>query len=237
MTTLSARRLPSMTHRMRLDRTQVLSTFHEVKASAPAGASGAGRLSGLGIGIAGERHASRRRTCMEEAHMNEPHGHDPRVGPQAADYLRQHGLVVVTAESCTAGLIAATLAEASGAGQVLESAFVVYDPKAKRRCLGVPAEVLAQHNLTSEPVARAMAQGALTRSDADMAIANTGVADGADPAIAAGTQCFAWLFRRGERVDAFSETRVFPGERNAVRDASARYALERIPHYHGQLTP
>lgn len=156
---------------------------------------------------------------------------------RAAQYLARHGLVVVTAESCTAGLIAATLAEVPGAGQVLEAAFVVYDPKAKRRCLGVPAEVLAQNNLTSEPVAQAMARGALGCSDAQLAIANTGVADDSDPDIPAGTQCFAWLFRHGEAVQAFSETRVFAGDRNAVREAAARHALARIAHYHGRLQP
>ena len=159
---------------------------------------------------------------------------EPQAGEQAAKYLVEHGLVVVTAEPCTAGLIAATLADAPGAGQVLESAFVVYDPKAKRRCLGVPAEVLAQNNLTSEPVALAMARGALAHSDAHLAIANTGVADDSDPDIRAGTQCFAWLFRQGDAVQAFSETRVFEGDRNRIREASACYALSRIAHYHAQ---
>ena len=65
-------------------------------------------------------------------------------------YLKAHSLVVVTAESCTAGLIASRLAAAPGAGEVLECAFVVYDPKAKHRCLGVPAEILERNNLTSE---------------------------------------------------------------------------------------
>lgn len=167
-----------------------------------------------------------------------PQDHRPgQAGEQAARYLAEHGLVVVTAESCTAGLIAATLAEVPGAGQVLESAFVVYDPKAKRRCLHVPAEVLEHHNLTSEPVALAMARGALGCSDATLAIANTGVADDSDPAIAAGTQCFAWLFRQGEAVQEFSETRVFAGARNQVREAAAAHALARIAHYHGQLQP
>ena len=58
------------------------------------------------------------------------------AGQAAAQYLREQGLVLATAESCTAGLIASRLASAQGAGQVLESAFVVYDPKAKHRhCL------------------------------------------------------------------------------------------------------
>jgi nicotinamide-nucleotide amidase len=153
---------------------------------------------------------------------------------QTVDYLKRHSLVVVTAESCTAGLIASRLAASPGAGEVLECAFVVYDPKAKRRCLGVPAEVLRKYNLTSEPVALEMARGALRHSDAGVAVSNTGVADDADPGIAPGTQCYAWVFREGRRTRAYTETRVFEGDRNQIREASADYALARIAHYHGR---
>jgi nicotinamide-nucleotide amidase len=157
------------------------------------------------------------------------------VARETADYLRRHELVIVTAESCTAGLVAARLAEAPGAGKVLEAAFVVYDPGAKQRCLGVPAELLDRCNLTSEPVAVAMATGALRNSDAGLAIANTGVADDTDPAIPAGTQCFAWVFRQAGEPRAFSETRVFDGDRNEIRRAAAEHALRRVPHYHAML--
>ena len=152
---------------------------------------------------------------------------------RTVEYLKAHELVVVTAESCTAGLIASRLAAAPGAGEVLECAFVVYDPKAKQRCLGVPADVLERYNLTSEPVALAMARGALRNSDATVAVSNTGVADDSDPDVAAGTQCYAWLFRDGGGTPReFTETRVFKGERNEIREGSADYALDRIPHYH-----
>jgi nicotinamide-nucleotide amidase len=162
-------------------------------------------------------------------------GNDPAPGHrQTVEYLKRRALVVVTAESCTAGLIASRLAAAPGAGEVLECAFVVYDPKAKRRCLGVPAEVLERHNLTSEPVALEMARGALRHSDAGVAVANTGVADDSDPGIAAGTQCYAWVFRDARGLHEFTETRVFDGERNQIREASADYALSRIAHYHAQ---
>lgn len=162
---------------------------------------------------------------------NHPQGADH--GP-TVDYLKQHGIVVVTAESCTAGLIASRLAGAPGAGEVLECAFVVYDPKAKRRCLDVPAEVLLHNNLTSEAVALEMARGALRHSDATLAVSNTGVADGSDPEVEAGTQCYAWVFRGAHSVRAYTETRVFQGERNQVREDSADYALSRIAHYHAR---
>ena len=153
---------------------------------------------------------------------------------QTVAYLKAHSLVVVTAESCTAGLIASRLAGTSGAGSILESAFVVYDPKAKKRCLGVLDETLERHNLTSEPVALEMARGALNNSDANLAISNTGVADDSDPDIPAGTQCYAWIFRDGAGTrHEFTETRTFTGERNEIREASADYALSQIAHYHG----
>jgi PncC family amidohydrolase len=152
-----------------------------------------------------------------------------------AAYMKRHGLVLTTAESCTAGLIAAHLADVEGAGALLESAFVVYAPKAKQRCLGVSAEILARHNLTSEAVAAAMARGALERTDANLVIANTGVTDDTDPDIPAGTQCFAWLFRGNGCDDAlYTETRRFSGDRNQVRDSSADYALQRVSHYHAR---
>lgn len=171
---------------------------------------------------------------MTEERQDETSGESDVAGEIAA-FLRRHELVVVTAESCTAGLIAASLAEAPGAGEVLECAFVVYALGAKRRCLGVPADVLERNNLTSEPVALAMAAGALRHSDASLAVANTGVADSTDPDIAPGTQCFAWALRDEDGTHEFAETRVFAGDRNAVRRAAADYALARIPHYHARL--
>ena len=155
---------------------------------------------------------------------------DPR---DIVQYLKAHALVVVTAESCTAGLIASRLAAIPGAGEVLGCAFVVYDPKAKRRCPGVPAEVFERNNLTCEAVALEMARGALRHSDVLAAVANTGVADDADPLVPPGTECYAWVFRDGSGTPReFTETRVFEGERNQIREASADYALGRIAHYH-----
>ncbi|MFA5487759.1 MAG: CinA family protein [Candidimonas sp.] len=148
-------------------------------------------------------------------------------------FMRRRDVVLVTAESCTAGLIAATLADARGAGQLLDCAFVVYSPQAKQRCLDVDPETLRRFNLTSEEVAREMAAGALSRSPATLAIANTGVADDTDETIPAGTQCFAWALRQAgsDSFLLFSETVKFEGERNEIREKSADYALRRIPHY------
>ncbi|OZI22527.1 hypothetical protein CAL18_06810 [Bordetella genomosp. 7] len=154
---------------------------------------------------------------------------------RVARYMREQSLALVTAESCTAGLIAATLADVPGAGSLLDCAFVTYAPQAKMRCLGLDQGLLQRCNLTSEPVARAMALGASRLSPAPVAIANTGVSDATDDDIEPGTQCYAWLFRSGAadgRPVIYTETRVFSGGRNAIRQASARYALSRLPHYH-----
>ena len=156
---------------------------------------------------------------------------------QVASYLETHHLVLVTAESCTAGLIASRLADVAGAGGVLEGAFVVYSVLAKQKHLGVKPSTIEEHGLSSEAVALEMARGALARSDANVAIANTGVADDSDPATQPGTQCFAWVFRTGPLTEqAFTETRVFAGSRNEVRIAAADHALaELVEHHRGLL--
>lgn len=156
--------------------------------------------------------------------------------PAVARFMREHGLLLTTAESCTAGLIAATLADLPGAGSLLECAFVVYSAAAKQRCLCVSPQTIARCNLTSEEVAREMAVGALARGPATLAIANTGVADSVDPAIPAGTQCFAWAFAADEPGEpaVFSATQRFFGERNSVRMAAAEHALLQIPYYYRQ---
>jgi PncC family amidohydrolase len=153
---------------------------------------------------------------------------------KVADYMKRNQLTLVTAESCTAGLIASRLAEVPGAGQLLDCAYVVYSPEAKQRCLDVKAETIERCNLTSEEVAREMALGALPRSDANVAVSNTGVVDDTDPSIPAGTQCFAWVFKRSDGGQSVhSETHRFEGERNQIREAAADFALRRIPELWG----
>jgi len=149
---------------------------------------------------------------------------------QIARFMQDHSLTLVTAESCTAGLIASTVADVEGAGQLLDCAFVTYSPSAKQKCLGVDPKTIEKFNLTSEEVAREMALGALNCGNANLAVSNTGVTDSVDPKVPSGTQCFAWIFvdKAGGRT-TFSETRRFSGDRNGIRRDSAAYALSRIP--------
>ncbi len=156
---------------------------------------------------------------------------------RVAAYMHEQSLKLVTAESCTAGLIAATLADIPGAGALLDCAFVTYSPRAKQECLGVAARTLQRHNLTSEAVAQEMALGAARNSPANVAISNTGVTDDTDPQVPAGTQCYAWVFKAGP-ADAspavYTETTRFNGDRKAIRRASAEHALARLVDYHRQ---
>lgn len=92
------------------------------------------------------------------------------------EHLRTRGLKIATAESCTGGLIAGLLTEIAGSSDVVERGFVTYSNEAKAEMLGVPMALITAHGAVSEPVARAMAAGALAASRADIAISVTGVA-------------------------------------------------------------
>jgi nicotinamide-nucleotide amidase len=92
------------------------------------------------------------------------------------DLLRARELKLATAESCTGGLIAAILTEVPGSSDVFERGFVTYSNEAKAEMLGVPAALIKEHGAVSEEVARAMAEGALRNSRADIAVSVTGVA-------------------------------------------------------------
>jgi nicotinamide-nucleotide amidase len=89
---------------------------------------------------------------------------------------RSRGLRLVTAESCTGGLIAALLTEIAGSSDVVERGYVTYSNEAKQECLGVPEALIERYGAVSEAVARAMAEGALKTSHADLAVSVTGVA-------------------------------------------------------------
>jgi nicotinamide-nucleotide amidase len=88
----------------------------------------------------------------------------------------ERGWKIATAESCTGGLVAALLTEIAGSSAVVERGFVTYSNEAKAELLGVPPDSITAHGAVSEPVARAMAEGALSHSHADVAVAISGIA-------------------------------------------------------------
>jgi nicotinamide-nucleotide amidase len=139
---------------------------------------------------------------------------------------REAGLMAATAESCTGGLIAALLTEIPGSSSVLERGFVVYSNAAKEELLAVPAQTLAKHGAVSERTARAMAEGALAQSRAEVAVSVTGIAgpDGGTAAKPVGLVHFACARRGGPTVAR--EERFGDIGRDAVRLASVRVGLD-----------
>jgi len=140
------------------------------------------------------------------------------------DAYRQARLHLVTAESCTGGLVAACLTEIAGASDVVERGFVTYSNESKTEALGVPVELLQKHGAVSAHVARAMAEGALQHSRADVAVAVTGIAgpSGGTPTKPVGLVYLASL-RRGQEPSV--ERHHFHGDRRAIRLASVEIAF------------
>lgn len=141
------------------------------------------------------------------------------------DACRSRGLKVATAESCTGGLVAGALTEVPGSSDVLDRGFITYSNAAKEAMLGVPAATLERHGAVSRETAEAMAAGALAMSDADLAVAITGVAGpgGGSAEKPIGLVHFAAAARGGRRVHR--EKRYGDIGRSAVRAQSVAEAL------------
>ena len=145
--------------------------------------------------------------------------------------LRERGWMLGCAESCTGGLVAAAVTSFAGSSDWFERGFVTYSNRAKSELLGVPAALLAAHGAVSREVALAMARGVLALTPVQAALAVTGIAgpSGGTPDKPVGLVWFGWAWRdvrlpEGVRADA--EAITWPGNREAVRLASACYALE-----------
>ena len=143
-----------------------------------------------------------------------------------AAQLQQRQWMLVTAESCTGGLIAGACTDLSGSSNWFERGFVSYSNTAKNELLGVEAALLKQHGAVSEEVARAMAAGALARSRAQVAVAVTGVAGptGGTPDKPVGLVWFGFALPG----QVLTEKMNFPGDRAAVRAATVQHALRRL---------
>jgi len=138
--------------------------------------------------------------------------------------LSARGLTVTTAESCTGGWVARVLTDVSGSSAWFGWGFVTYANAAKAAMLGVPGDLLAEHGAVSEPVVRAMAEGARRKSGADLALAVSGVAgpDGGTADKPVGTVWFAWSGAQSTR----SERCQLAGDREAIRRLAVGRALE-----------
>ncbi len=137
--------------------------------------------------------------------------------PALLDLYRRRGWMIATAESCTGGLIAATLTEIAGSSDVLDRGFVTYSNDAKSDLLDVPAALIATHGAVSAEVAAAMALGAIKRSRAAVAIAVTGIAGpgGGSPEKPVGLVYMALAKR--DQTTPIIERHVFDGRRHEVR--------------------
>lgn len=143
-----------------------------------------------------------------------------------ADLMLKKGWLLATAESCTGGMISAACTDLAGSSAWFERGFVTYSNEAKTELLGVDAGLIKQHGAVSEEVVRAMAQGAVARSRAQVTVAVTGVAGptGGSRAKPVGTVWFGW----SAAGQVTSECMQFEGDRGAVRAATVRHALQRL---------
>ena len=138
---------------------------------------------------------------------------------------RDAGIKVATAESCTGGLIAGCLTSVSGSSDVFERGFNTYSNEAKNEMLGVPLELIKGHGAVSEPVAGAMAEGALKNAPVQLTVAVTGIAgpSGGSPEKPVGTVQIASAC---EGKPTINEHFLFERDRDAVRLATIKKALE-----------
>ncbi len=143
-----------------------------------------------------------------------------------ATQLQAHQWMLATAESCTGGLIAGACTDLSGSSNWFERGFVSYSNAAKTELLGVDAALITQHGAVSEAVARAMAAGALAHSQAQVAVAVTGVA-GPTGGTADKPVGLVW-FGLALPGQALTEKMNFAGDRAAVRAATVQHALRRL---------
>lgn len=144
-----------------------------------------------------------------------------------ATRLQERQWLLVTAESCTGGLVSAALTEVPGSSLWFERGFITYSNAAKQELLDVPSSLLRQYGAVSEEVAAAMAQGALTHSKGHLSLSVTGIAgpDGGTPAKPVGTVCFGWV---GQGISVQTCRKQFTGTRQDIRMAACYEALAGI---------
>src|SRR5207302_7165610 len=134
------------------------------------------------------------------------------------------GRRIATAESCTGGLLSARLTDLPGSSAYVAGGVLAYANEAKTELLGVAPDLIAEHGAVSEPVAEAMADGALRRFGADTAVAINGIAGpgGGTDDKPVGTVCFTVALAAGRPV---TRTIRLPGNRNDVRERSTTVAM------------
>ncbi len=144
--------------------------------------------------------------------------------------LVANDLTLVTAESCTGGMIATELTSVPGCSEWFEGSFVTYRLSAKIRMIGVRPDTLTTAGAVSEPTAREMAEGALAACDAGISVSVTGVAgpDGGDVLTPIGTVWFAWAIRAPEPQCIQTSRYELGGDRQSIRERAVQIALNGV---------
>jgi nicotinamide-nucleotide amidase len=150
-----------------------------------------------------------------------------------AQILINRGWKIALAESCTGGLVCATLTDLTGSSDWFERGYITYSNAAKSECLDVPAETIESFGAVSEQVAKAMAEGALRNANVNAAIAITGIAGptGGSPEKPVGTVCFGWATKETighDVVNTATLTKHFTGDRQIVREQARDFALSQF---------
>lgn len=148
------------------------------------------------------------------------------LATQVGQALKQRGLLLTTAESCTGGGVAQAVTEIAGSSEWFDCGFITYSNASKTEMLDVPAALFAQHGTVSEEIAEAMCVGALANSNAHVSLSTTGIAGpgGAVPGKPVGTVCFGWS--NGDY--SHTERLVFAGDRHAIREQTVAHSLKGV---------
>jgi nicotinamide-nucleotide amidase len=160
---------------------------------------------------------------------------DPQhdIAKSLAHVLLERGWKIALAESCTGGLVGATLTDLAGSSAWFERGYITYSNTAKSQCLDVSMEMIESFGAVSEQVARAMAEGARRNANVNIAISITGIAGptGGSPEKPVGTVCFGWAINKNiqsNEVETTVITKQFSGDRQTVREQARDYALSTL---------
>lgn len=150
-----------------------------------------------------------------------------RVAARVGEALKARGYFLATAESCTGGWVAKVVTSVAGSSQWFDRGFVTYSDASKQDMLGVTDDTLAQHGGVSEQVVREMAEGAVARSGAQVALAISGIAgpEGGTPAKPVGTVWMAWA---AEGIETRCRATHFAGDRDMVRQQAVMASLQGV---------
>lgn len=148
-----------------------------------------------------------------------------------AEILKSKGWKIAAAESCTGGLVCASLTALAGSSDWFERGYITYSNESKVECLGVSEELIESQGAVSEEVAKAMAEGAQLNSGSNAAISITGIAgpSGGSTTKPVGTVCFAWAIQNdaGENR-VLTKTMHFDGDRQSIREQACNYVLSEL---------